>query len=83
MIKSRPLKHVQKKKQNNYQLIFSLPCLETKSELAKTEGTTQYFPYLIYFKRNLKFSSENDYLEQVKVTLKPGLMSLLKCPLIL
>ena len=43
-----------KKTQHNSQLIFSLPCLETKSELAKTEGTTQYFPYLIYFKRNLE-----------------------------
>lgn len=26
----------------------------------------------IHFKRNLKFSCKNDYLEQVRVTLKPG-----------
>lgn len=42
-----------------------------KSELAKTEDHT-IFPYLIYFKRNLKFSSENDYLEQCDA-LKPNL----------
>lgn len=77
---SRPLKHVQK----TILHLLSLP--RDDFELAKTAWTAQYFPYPIHFKRNLKFSSANDYCKPVKVILKlgkTGLMSFLEFPLIL